>query len=109
MMQIAKYLTLEQIMKTLNLKDMRSAKKWLIKNNIPIIQIGNRNVANEFIFQMKQQQSIVEQLMITYPNNWFEIYEANNSNKGMVKAMSIIYPQHRKVKRIANQKNKFIK
>lgn len=101
-------LTLEEIMEILNLQDTRSVKKWLMENNIPISQIGRTKVVNRFMFELKQQQLAIEELKISYPNNWFEIYEANTPDEGMVKAISILYPQHHKVKRIANHKNKFI-
>jgi hypothetical protein len=104
------HLKLADIASTLGLKDSRSAKKWLCDNGIPIKKIGGKNVVNKFLFEFKRQQLIVEDLKKSYPNNWFEIYDAKTDDKGMVKAISELYPKIDLVKKISNnQREKFIK
>ena len=76
----------------LGLSDGRSAKKWLYDNNVPISKIGSSPVVNSFSFELKRQQLLVEELRISYPNNWFEIYDANTKDKGMVKSIKALYP-----------------
>ena len=99
-------LNLEQIKKILGLEDTRSVKRWLAENGIPYSQIGRKQIVNQFMFEFKQQQLAVEELKISYPNKWFEIYDANTEDKGMVKAISELYP-----KGIMNKKasNKYVK
>ena len=101
-------LTLEQIKEILGLEDNRSAKIWLNKNGIPISQIGRTKVVNQFMFEFKQQQLAVDGLRIGYPNNWFNIYEANTPDKGMVKAISELYPQINRVKKVNNEEENYI-
>ena len=103
-----KNLTLDEIKCTLGLEDKRAGKKWLIKNSIPINQIGRKKVVDEFLFELKRQQLAVDKLKMCYPNNWFNIYEANTSDKGMVKAIRELYPEVNRVKRNDPSKRHFI-
>ena len=92
------------------MRDNRSAKKWLCVNSIPIKKIGGKNVVDKFLFEFKRQQLIVEDLKKSYPNKWFEIYDAKTDDKGMVKAISELYPKMDFIKKTSNtQRNKFIK
>ncbi|WP_111308850.1 hypothetical protein [Confluentibacter sediminis] len=103
-------LTLEQIKNILGLEDTRSVKRWLAENDIPFSQIGRKHIVNQFMFEFKQQQFAVEELKISYPNCWFEIYDANTADKGMVQAISELYPKSSvKKKKINNKENNFIK
>lgn len=90
----------------LGLKDNRSAKKWLHDNNVPISIIGGRAVVSQFAFKLKRQQLLVEQLMISYPNKWFEIYDAHTSDKDMVKSIRELYPEVRGSKKSSTSKTK---
>lgn len=101
-------LSLEQIKEILGLEDSRSVKKWLSKNGIAYSSIGRKHVVNEFMFEFKRQQLVVEELKIYYPNNWFKIYEANTSDVGMVKAIRELYPEVNRVKRNNSSKRHFI-
>ncbi|WP_242094311.1 hypothetical protein [Aestuariivivens sediminicola] len=83
----------------LGLKDSRSAKKWLHDNNVAISIIGGRSAVCQFTFELKRQQLLVEELRLSYPNKWFEIYEANTPNKGMVKAIRELYPESKLIKK----------
>ena len=96
---IPEYLKLSEIAIILGLKGNRSAKKWLSDNGIPISTVGNHNVVDRFIFEFKRQQIFVEQLRKSYPTNWFEIYDANTTDKGMVKAIRELYPLVSSIKR----------
>lgn len=104
------YLQIKDVAKLLGLKDSRSAKNWLSDNNIPISNIGNKDVVHKFLFEFKQQQIVVEELRKCYPNNWFEIYDAKTDDKGMVKAIQELYPNIKKAKINRNHiGNKYIK
>ena len=93
----------------LGLKDSRSAKKWLYDNSIPIKKIGGRNVVCQFAFEFKRQQIAVEELRKRYPTNWFEIYDANTEDKGMVKSILALYPKTKAVNKTKkNRIKKFI-
>ncbi|MEC3906144.1 hypothetical protein VOI54_03885 [Tamlana sp. 2201CG12-4] len=109
MMLDIRTLTLEQIRNFLDLDDNRSAIKWLNDNGIPISQIGRKYVVNQFMFELKQQQIAVEELKISYPSKWFEIYDANTPDKGMVKAISELYPRKQLIKVKKNKENSYIK
>ncbi|MGE5943997.1 MAG: hypothetical protein ACM31G_06625 [Flavobacteriales bacterium] len=110
MMLDTRNLTLEQIKNMLGLDDTRSVKSWLTENGIPFSQIGRKYVVNQFMFELKQQQLAVEELKISYPNCWFEIYDANTPDKGMVQAISELYPKSSvKKKKINNKENNLIK
>jgi len=76
----------------LGLRDGRSAKKWLHDNNVPTSKIGSSPVVNSFSFELKRQQLLVEELRISHPNKWFEIYDANTKDKGMVNSIRALYP-----------------
>src|SRR5690606_25418060 len=103
-------LTLEQIKNILGVEDNRSAIKWLNDNGIALAQIGRKYVVNQFLFEFKQQQIAVEELKISYPNCWFEIYDANTPDKGMVQAISELYPKSNVKKKKTNKKeNNLIK
>lgn len=108
MMLDIKNLTLDQIKEILGLEDNRSVKTWLKKHGIPISQIGRKKMVNQFMFDFKQQQLAVEGLRISYPNNWFQIYEANTPDKGMVKAISELYPQTKKIKKVNKNGENYI-
>lgn len=87
------HLRTADIARILDLKDKRSAKKWLCDNGVPITKIGGKNVVCQFSFEFKRQQIIVEELRKSYPTNWFEIYNANTEDKGMVKSILALYPK----------------
>ena len=107
---IPEYLKLNEIAIILGLKGNRSAKKWLSRNGIPISTVGNYNVVDRFLFEFKRQQIFVEQLRNSYPTNWFEIYDVNTQDKGMVKAIRELYPELTLVKKTRNNiGKKFIK
>ncbi|MEL4456946.1 hypothetical protein [Lutimonas vermicola] len=94
----------------LGLIDNRSAKKWLTDNGIPIKKIGGKNVVDKFTFEFKRQQLVVEDLKKSYPNNWFEIYDANTEDKGMVQAIRELYPNLDLIKKTSkNRIKKYIK
>lgn len=104
------YLKISDVKKALDLKDDRTTKNWLSEKGIPIKTIGGKNVVSQFGFEFKRQQLQVEELRISYPNNWFEIYDANTKDKGMVKSIRALYPiqtSTRKVKK-NNQNNNYI-
>lgn len=103
MMLDIRNLTLEQISTILDLDDNRATMKWLNDNGIPFSQIGRKYVVNQFMFDFKQQQIAVEELKISYPNKWFEIYDANTEDKGMVKAISELYPKGAVNKKVSNK------
>ncbi|WP_299115809.1 hypothetical protein [uncultured Winogradskyella sp.] len=104
------YLQIKEVAESLGLKDSRSAKNWLRDNNIPISNIGNKDVVHKFLFEFKQQQIIVKELRTCYPNNWFEIYDAKTDDKAMVKAIQELYPNIKKAKINRNHiDNKYIK
>ena len=94
----------------LDLKDSRSAKKWLHKNNVTVSQLGNRPVVCQFTFELKRQQILVEELRLSYPNNWFKIYDAHTEDKKLVESIRVLYPETglSKKKRNSNIK-RFIK
>lgn len=102
-------LTLEQIKNMLDLDDTRSVKNWLAENNIPFSLNGRKYVVNQFMFELKQQQLAVEELKISYPSKWFEIYDANTPDKGMVKAISELYPRKNLIKVKKSKENSYIK
>jgi len=97
------HLKIADIAKTLGLKDSRSAKKWLDDNGVPITKIGGKNVVSQFAFEFKRQQLEVEGLRISYPNKWFEIYDANTPNKAIVKSIRELYPETSVTKKISNK------
>lgn len=103
------YLKLSEIAEILDLKDNRSVKNWLNANGVPMSNIGG-NVVDKFLFEFKRQQLLVDEIRISYPNNWFEIYNANTTDKGMVQSIRAIYPDVKLVKKAnSNTKRKFIK
>ena len=91
------HLKTADIASILGLKSNRAAKKWLYDNGIPINKIGNKNVVCQFSFEFKRQQIVVEELRKRYPTNWFEIYDANTEDKGMVKSILALYPKTKAV------------
>lgn len=104
------YLNMRDIASALKLKDNRSATKWLSDKGISVSDVGGKNVVVEFIFELKRQQLAVETLRKSYPNNWFEIYDAKTDDKGMVKAIRELYPKMGLVKKTSNKhKKKYIK
>lgn len=103
---LIEYLKIEDVTNILGLKDSRSAKKWLCDNGIPIKKIGGRNVVCQFSFEFKRQQILVEELRISYPTNWFEIYDANTKDKGMVKSILALYPKIKAAKKASNNRIK---
>ena len=109
MMLDIRNLSLEQIKNILGLEDTRSVKRWLAENDIPFSQIGRKHLINQFMFEFKQQQFAVEELKISYPSKWFEIYDANTPDKGMVKAISALYPKKGLIKVKKNKENRLIK
>lgn len=84
---------MDDIAKNLGLKDNRSAKKWLYDNGITINKIGGKNVISEFAFEFKKQQLLVEGLRLSYPNNWFKIYDTNTEDKKLVESIRALYPE----------------
>ena len=92
----------------LDLKDNRAAKKWLHDNNIMISSLGGKKVVSQFSFEFKRQQLLVEELRKSYPTNWFEIYDANTQDKGMVKSILSLYPKIKANKKIKNNRIKQI-
>jgi len=104
------YLKISDIKEILDVKDNRAAKKWLKKNSIPISTVCGRKVVNQFTFKLKRQQLLVDELRLSYPNNWFEIYDANTTDKGMVQSIRALYPDVKLVKKAnSNITRKFIK
>ena len=104
------YLKLNDIKVILDVKDNRAVKNWLNDNGIPITTMCGRPVVNQFTFELKRQQLLVEELRISYPNNWFEIYDANTDDKGMVKSIRELYPETKPVNKTKNNGiTKFIK
>ena len=101
------HLKMADIAHKLGLKSNRAAKKWLYDNGIPINKIGGRNVVCQFTFEFKRQQIVVEELKKRYPTNWFEIYDANTEDKGMVKSILALYPKTKAV--IKTKKNRIKK
>jgi len=104
------YLKINDIEDILDVKDNRAVKKWLNDNGIPISTISGKSVVDKFTFEFKRQQLLVEELRISYPNNWFEIYNANTTDKGMVQSIRAIYPDVKLVKKAnSNTTKRFIK
>ena len=97
------YLKMQDVCNILGLKDYRSAKKWLHDNNIVISTMGGKNVVCQFSFEFKRQQEFVEQLKVSYPIKWFEIYDANTTDKGMVKSIRELYPETKAANKKANK------
>ena len=104
------HLKLDYIKKILGIKGNRAAKKWLNDNSIPISTVCGKSVVDKFTFEFKRQQILVEELRISYPNNWFEIYDASTTDKGMVQSIREIYPEVKLVKKVnSNTTRRFIK
>lgn len=104
------YIKLRDVSTILKVKDKRSAKKWLNNNGISISVVGGKKVVDKFSFEFKRQQLLVKDLIKIYPTKWFEIYDAKTEDKGMVKAISELYPKMSLVKKISkNQIKKYIK
>ena len=107
---IPESIRVSQVCSILGLKDNRAAIKWLNANGVPISTVGNHNVVDRFLFEFKRQQLFVEQLRNSYPNNWFDIYEENTPDKGMVKSIRELYPELTVVNKTRNKHiTKFIK
>lgn len=80
-------LNLSQLTQKLNYEDERKTKKWLEEHNIPLRKDGREKVVYEFSVDFALQLEIVEDLMQTYPNNWFEIYAAISESEKMTNAV----------------------
>lgn len=105
-----KNLSLSEVADRLSLKDKRTVNRWLKENNIPFYKIGNRLHVDEFQFEFKRQQLVVEKLMKLYPNQWFEIYDVTTTDKLMVQAIFKLFQPKLKANRVnTNKKRKFIK
>lgn len=65
----------------IKMKDGESAKKWLIKKNIPIYQLGKKDVVYQIDVDCELDKPFVINLKRKFPNNWEQTYKRLNPDE----------------------------
>lgn len=73
----------------INKKDVRSIRKWCVKNRLPIYKDSSGEFVNETEFELIYNLPILSRIKENYGDNWHDYYEAYQ-NKELYRFLEVL-------------------
>ncbi len=67
---------LTDIAEALNMKTLRTVKRWCQRKGLVIIKFGKEQYVNLIDFQLQLDKPILDDLRVKHPNDWAEMYHS---------------------------------
>lgn len=86
---LTELISLKKVGERINLRNIKSVKKWLDKNNISIHKFSKDSFIYQVDYDFHIQKPFVLSLRRKYPNHWKEMYHAICVNEALFNMMMI--------------------